>query len=82
MLRVRVEGGGCAGFSYKMDLTDEVGVQDQSFADSVVTDDISLTFLDGSTILFEDKLIGAEFVINNPNAASGCGCGTSFSLKD
>jgi iron-sulfur cluster insertion protein len=80
MLRITVDGGGCAGFQYKMDLTTEKGTKDQIFAECVITDDISLPFLEGSTILFEESLIGADFKIKNPNATSGCGCGTSFSV--
>lgn len=79
MLRLRVEGGGCSGFQYKMELTENADSNDLTFSDSVVTDDISLSFLDGATISFEDALIGAQFKIDNPNAVSGCGCGTSFS---
>ena len=80
MLRVTVEGGGCSGFQYKLELTDAVGDKDMTFADAVVTDDISLPFLAGSTILFKQDLIGSEFKIENPNATAGCGCGTSFSV--
>jgi len=80
MLRVTVEGGGCSGFQYILELTDDVKDKDLRFADAVVTDDISLPFLQGSTIKFKDDLIGSEFVIDNPNAQSGCGCGTSFSV--
>lgn len=79
-LRITVEGGGCSGFMYKMELTDTEGKDDTVFADSVVTDAISLPFLDGSTIRFDQGLIGSEFKIENPNAVSGCGCGTSFSV--
>ena len=80
MLRVTVEGGGCSGFQYILELTETVNEKDETFADSVVTDDISMPFLNGSTIKFRDDLIGSEFVIDNPNAQSGCGCGTSFSM--
>lgn len=80
MLRITVEGGGCSGFQYKMNLTEETGDKDQTFADTVIADDISLPFLDGATIKFEEALTGSEFVIDNPNAASGCGCGSSFSV--
>ncbi len=80
MLRVRVEGGGCSGFQYKLELTENQNPQDKIFENAVVTDDISMGFLDGATILFEKGLIGSEFKINNPNATSGCGCGTSFSV--
>ncbi|MCD8562493.1 MAG: iron-sulfur cluster assembly accessory protein [Alphaproteobacteria bacterium] len=80
LLRVRVEGGGCSGFQYVMELTDAPQADEQVFSEAVLTDDISLPFLEGSTIRFEQGLIGAEFKIDNPNATSGCGCGTSFSV--
>ena len=80
MLRVRVDGGGCSGFKYNLELTEDTKAGDIKFADSVVSDDISIGFLDGATISFEKNLVGSEFKINNPNAASGCGCGTSFSM--
>ncbi len=80
MLRVTVEGGGCSGFQYKLDLTEDTTDKDQTFENTVVTDDISLPFLEGSTIKFDESLIGSEFKIENPNAVSGCGCGTSFSV--
>lgn len=80
MLRVTVDGGGCSGFQYKLELTDAVGDKDQTFGGAVVTDDISLPFLDGSKIVFKNDLIGSEFKIENPNAVSGCGCGTSFAV--
>ena len=80
ILRLSVEGGGCSGFQYILELTEEVKDKDLTFDDHVVTDDISMPFLDGSTIKFKDDLIGSEFVIDNPNAQSGCGCGTSFAV--
>lgn len=80
MLRVRVEGGGCSGFQYKLELSDEQKNNDLTFENTVVTDDISLGFLEGATISFDKGLIGSEFKIDNPNATAGCGCGTSFSI--
>ncbi len=80
MLRVRVEGGGCSGFKYNLDLTNDIKDNDIKFADTVISDDISMDFLNGATISFEKGLAGSEFKINNPNASSGCGCGTSFSI--
>lgn len=80
MLRITVEGGGCSGFQYKFELTDETREDDQIFAGAIVTDAISLPFLAGASIGFKDELIGSEFVITNPNATSGCGCGSSFSV--
>lgn len=81
LLQVTVEGGGCSGFQYKIELTDTApGDKDIVFADCVITDDISLPFLKDSVVKFEQGLIGSEFKIENPNALSGCGCGTSFSV--
>lgn len=79
-LRVRVDGGGCSGFQYKLDLTSEQSGDDIVFEDAVITDEISLPFLDGATVKFESGLIGSDFKIENPNAVAGCGCGTSFSI--
>ena len=80
MLRITVEGGGCSGFQYKMELTEDVKDKDVTFADSVITDDISMGFLDGTKISFEEDLIGSDFKLDNPNAVSGFGCGTSFAV--
>ncbi len=80
MLRVRVDGGGCSGFQYKLELSCERKESDICFEGTVISDDISMGFLDGSTVIFEQGLIGSEFQIQNPNATSGCGCGTSFSV--
>lgn len=83
MLRVSVEGGGCSGFSYKFDLTQSQKPDDlviQRGDATVLIDEMSLGFLDGSEIDFVEALIGASFQINNPNATASCGCGTSFSI--
>lgn len=82
-LRVAVVGGGCSGFSYTFDFADAPEKDDlviKRDGAMVVIDTISLDFLSGSEIDYSDELIGAAFKINNPNAKSGCGCGTSFSL--
>ena len=82
-LRVAVRGGGCSGFQYEIDLDDAPGDDDlvlEGHGERVVIDSVSLPFLSDATIDFEEELIGARFVINNPNAAAGCGCGTSFSI--
>ena len=79
-LRIRVDGGGCSGFQYNMELTSEQNENDIDFSGTILTDDISLPFLEGSTISFEEGLIGSDFKIDNPNAIAGCGCGTSFSV--
>jgi len=80
MLRITVDGGGCSGFQYKLELTEDTTDKDEKFDGVVLTDDISLPFLAGSTVKFDEGLIGSEFKIENPNAVSGCGCGTSFSV--
>lgn len=81
-LRVAVEGGGCSGFQYNIDL-DEPQDDDlilEGAGEKVLVDQVSLPFLENATIDFTDELIGARFVINNPNATTSCGCGTSFSI--
>ena len=81
-LRVAVEGGGCSGFQYEIAL-DEPAEDDlvlEGAGEKVVVDSVSLPFLAQATIDFADELIGARFVIDNPNATSSCGCGTSFSM--
>ncbi|AUM74153.1 HesB/IscA family protein [Paracoccus jeotgali] len=81
-LRVAVEGGGCSGFQYeiKLDAPAEDDLVLEGQGQRVLVDPVSLPFLAGAVIDFADELIGARFVIENPNAASSCGCGTSFSL--
>ncbi|ARQ01802.1 iron-sulfur cluster insertion protein ErpA [Pseudorhodoplanes sinuspersici] len=83
MLRVSVEGGGCSGFQYKFDVERDRAEDDlvlERGNATVLIDPISVGFLAGSEIDFVDDLIGSAFKINNPNAKSSCGCGTSFSL--
>jgi len=83
MLRVAVEGGGCSGFKYRYDLTQEAAADDiviERDGAKVLIDPVSLEYLSGSQIDFVDDLIGASFQIRNPHATSSCGCGTSFSL--
>ena len=82
-LRVSVEGGGCSGFSYKIDLTDSRNDDDKVFEKNGATvfiDELSLVYMGGSVIDFVDDLIGQSFQIKNPNAVASCGCGTSFSI--
>lgn len=81
-LRVAVEGGGCSGFQYeiKLDAPDGDDLVLESLGQKVVIDTISLPFLSNAVIDFTEELIGARFVIENPNATSSCGCGTSFSM--
>ena len=82
-LRVAVEGGGCSGFQYDITLEDAPGDEDmvlEKDGQKVLIDPVSLPFLADAEIDFSQELIGARFVINNPNATSSCGCGTSFSI--
>ncbi|GAW36124.1 iron-sulfur cluster insertion protein ErpA [Roseovarius sp. A-2] len=81
-LRIAVEGGGCSGFQYdiKLDAPAEDDIVLEGQGQKVVVDSVSLPFLEGATIDFSEELIGARFVIDNPNASSSCGCGTSFSM--
>ncbi|MBV9571107.1 MAG: iron-sulfur cluster insertion protein ErpA [Alphaproteobacteria bacterium] len=83
MLRVAVTGGGCSGFQYNFAL-DDAKAEDDLVIDRdgalILIDPLSLDFLRGAEIDYVDDLIGAAFKINNPNAQSSCGCGTSFSV--
>jgi len=81
-LRVGVKGGGCSGFSYVLDLTEQDRDTDEKFdrhGITVVCDPKSYLYLNGVTIDFKDEVMGRGFVFNNPNASSSCGCGSSFS---
>jgi iron-sulfur cluster assembly protein len=81
-LRVGVRGGGCSGFSYLLDLTEEeAGEQDEAMESHgvpMLVDMKSLLYLDGTEIDFRDEVMGRGFVFKNPNATSSCGCGSSF----
>ena len=81
-LRVAVDGGGCSGFQYDIRL-DDAAADDlvlEKDGQKVLVDSVSLPFLANAVIDFTDELIGARFVVQNPNATSSCGCGTSFSM--
>lgn len=81
-LRVGVKGGGCSGFSYILDLTENQKDSDEEFEINgvrVICDPKSLLYLDGVAIDFKDEIMGRGFVFNNPNATNTCGCGSSFS---
>ena len=83
MLRVTVSSGGCSGFQYEFELTDIKKDNDLIFTQesaSLITDQISFSFLENAEIDYKNDLIGSSFVINNPQASSSCGCGTSFSV--
>ncbi|NJM82874.1 MAG: iron-sulfur cluster assembly accessory protein [Tabrizicola sp.] len=81
-LRVAVDGGGCSGFQYDIRLDDPAGddLVLEKDGNRVLVDQVSLPFLANAVIDFTEELIGARFVVQNPNATSSCGCGTSFSL--
>ena len=81
-LRVGVKGGGCSGFSYLLDLTEQQRESDETFDGhgiKVVCDPKSYLYLNGTQIDFKDEVMGRGFVFKNPNANSTCGCGSSFS---
>lgn len=83
MLRVSVSGGGCSGFQYAFSFDDAPGPDDHVIERDGVTvliDDVSWEFVVGSELHFAEELIGSFFTLRNPNAASTCGCGTSFSI--
>ena len=82
-LRIAVSGGGCAGFQYAFSFDDARHADDHLFEREgarVLIDEVSLGFLAGAEVDFVEDLLGAYFKINNPNATSSCGCGTSFSV--
>ncbi|GGL74561.1 HesB/IscA family protein [Wenxinia marina] len=82
-LRVAVEGGGCSGFQYDISLAEPAEddlVLEGPGGERVVVDSVSLPFLQDAVIDFRDELIGARFVVDNPNVTSSCGCGVSFSM--
>lgn len=83
ILRLSVEGGGCSGFQYKFDLADAPEGDDSiSETDGVklVVDQMSLDLVGGSIVDFVESLGGAAFRVENPKAAAGCGCGSSFGI--
>ena len=83
ILRLSVEGGGCSGFQSRFDLAEGADNDDSvSETDGVrlVVDPVSLDLVSGSTVDFVESLGGAAFKVENPNAAAGCGCGSSFGI--
>jgi iron-sulfur cluster assembly accessory protein len=83
ILRLSVEGGGCAGFQYRFGLADAAEADDtvvETDGVTLVVDEVSLDLVRGSIVDFVESLGGAAFQVKNPQAASGCGCGTSFSI--
>ena len=83
ILRLAVEGGGCSGFQYRFDLADAAEADDsvsETGGVKLVVDPVSLDLVEGSTVDFVESLGGAAFKVENPQAASGCGCGSSFGI--
>ncbi len=83
ILRLSVDGGGCAGFQYRFGLADAAETGDtivETDGVRLVVDDVSLDLVRGSVVDFVESLGGAAFQVRNPKPASGCGCGTSFSI--
>jgi len=82
VLRLAVDGGGCAGFSYRFSLgeIEEGDAVAQTDGVTLVVDPVSVDLLDGSQVDYVEDLGGAAFKVTNPNATSGCGCGSSFSV--
>lgn len=84
-LRVFVSGGGCSGFQYGMALEDNIRDTDivtEQHGVKLVIDEISINYLDGAKVDYVDEVMGSGFKIENPNAVSTCGCGSSFKTSD
>ena len=82
-LQIRVEGGGCSGFQYSIDLVTTLCAENIYFNSQDILigiDETSLELIDGSMIDYEQNMMSASFVIKNPNATASCGCGNSFSV--
>lgn len=82
-LRTFVQGGGCSGFSYGFTLDEEQNEDDfviEKSGTSILVDSMSMQYLQGATIDYKDELMGSSFTINNPNATTTCGCGSSFAV--
>ncbi|WP_265530550.1 iron-sulfur cluster insertion protein ErpA [Sphingomicrobium marinum] len=82
VLRLSVEGGGCSGFTYKFELgaveDDDISTEESGV--TLVVDPVSIDLVRGSAVDYVENLGGASFQVTNPNAAAGCGCGSSFSI--
>lgn len=83
VMRVAILGGGCSGFQYTFDFDRAINDDDHVFERDgvqVVVDDVSLDLLAGAQLDYKEELIGSYFAVENPNASSSCGCGTSFAI--
>ena len=83
-MRLSISGGGCSGFQYGFEFDSSYDDSDIIFNENgaeLIVDKVSIMYINGSTVDFEDKLMESSFKVINPNAASSCGCGTSFSPK-
>jgi iron-sulfur cluster insertion protein len=82
-VRMFVQGGGCSGFQYGFTIDEELNEDDFVIEDAeelIVTDSMSMQYLVGAVVNYKEDLSGSQFVIENPNAQSTCGCGSSFSV--
>jgi iron-sulfur cluster insertion protein len=82
-VRMFVQGGGCSGFQYGFTLDNEVNEDDFTIENTnnlLVVDSMSMQYLTGARVNYKDDLTGSQFVIENPNAETTCGCGSSFSV--
>lgn len=79
-LRIAVVGGGCSGFQYEMSMDDMINNDDLVFDEAVVIDQTSRQMLQNAQIKYKEDMMGAQFIIENPNATSSCGCGSSFAV--
>lgn len=78
-LRMSVQGGGCSGFTYAF-MFDDVANEDDFTLDKVIVDAMSMQYLQGATVDYVEDLMGSSFRVQNPNAETTCGCGSSFSV--
>ena len=82
-LRTFIQGGGCSGFSYGFTLDEEQNEDDfiiENTGATILIDSMSMQYLQGATIDYKEEIMGSNFVINNPNATTTCGCGSSFAI--
>lgn len=78
-VRAFVQGGGCSGFQYGFTLDEEIN-EDDFEIEGVLIDSMSMQYMTGAVIDYKDEITGSQFVIQNPNAQTTCGCGSSFSV--